>query len=294
LADPSWELRRLTAPDGTNLAVHVAGSGPVLLCVPGGPGRASAYLQGLGGLTSDRTLWRVDLRGTGLSDLPDDRDSLAFPRLADDLSPVVAAAGGGPVDVLAHSAGCHVAMVFASRYPQLVRRLVLVTPSANGLADAAEIWPDIARIRALRSAEPWYAEVAAIEVEIAQLPEDRRRRLDRGLRPYFYARWDEAAQAHAAATDQQMSLRATAAFRPEHGDPAELVEMLRTIAAPTLIVVGGLDGITGTAPGRIVAAALPSAASVDVIELPGAGHNPWIDDPSGFAALVTGWLRDTA
>jgi pimeloyl-ACP methyl ester carboxylesterase len=261
----------------------VAGSGPPLLCVPGGPGRASAYLEDLGGLTSDLTLWRVDLRGTGLSELPDDRESLAFPRLADDLSPVVAEAGGGPVDVLAHSAGCHVAMVFASRYPELVRRLVLLTPSANGLADAAETWPDVARIRASRSGEPWYAEVAAIEAEIAQLPEDRRRRLDRGLRPYFYARWDAAAQAHAAA-----------AFRPEHGGPAELVEMLQSVVAPTLIVVGGLDGITGTAPGRIVADSLPKAASVDVIEMPAAGHNPWIDDPTGFASLVAGWLRDTA
>jgi pimeloyl-ACP methyl ester carboxylesterase len=280
--------------DGTGLAVHVAGTGAPLLCVPGGPGRASAYLDDLGGLTSSRTLWRVDLRGTGLSELPEDRASLEFPRLADDLSPVVAAAGGGPVDVLAHSAGCHVAMVFASRYPALVRRLVLVTPSANGLADAAETWPDVARIRASRSGEPWYAEVAAIEAEIAQLPEERSRRLDRGLRPYFYARWDDAAQAHAAATDQQMSLRATAAFRPEHGDPAELVTMLRSIAAPTLIVVGGLDGITGTAPGRIVAGALPKAASVDVVELSAAGHNPWIDDPAGFVALVSGWLRDSA
>jgi pimeloyl-ACP methyl ester carboxylesterase len=272
----------------------VAGSGPPLLCVPGGPGRASAYLEDLGGLTSSRTLWRVDLRGTGHSELPEDRESLAFPRLADDLQTVVAAAGGGPVDVLAHSAGCHVAMVFASRRPELVRRLVLVTPSANGLADVTETWPDIARIRASRSAEPWYAQVAAIEAELAQLPEDRRRRLDRGLRPYFYGRWDAAAQAHAAATDQQMSLRATAAFRPENGDPAELVEMLRVVAAPTLIVVGGLDGITGTTPGRIVADSLPNAASVGVIEMPAAGHNPWIDDPAGFATLVDEWLRDTA
>jgi pimeloyl-ACP methyl ester carboxylesterase len=171
---------------------------------------------------------------------------------------------------------------------------VLVTPSANGLADVTETWPDIARIRASRSAEPWYAEVAEIEAELAQLPEDRRRRLDRGLRPYFYGRWDAAAQAHAAATDQQMSLRATAAFRPENGDPAELVEMLRVVAAPTLIVVGGLDGITGTTPGRIVADSLPNAASVGVIEMPAAGHNPWIDDPAGFATLVDEWLRDTA
>jgi proline iminopeptidase len=272
----------------------VAGSGPLLLCVPGGPGRASAYLEDLGGLSASRTLWRVDLRGTGLSELPEERESLAFPRLADDLETVVAAAGGGPVDVLGHSAGCHVSLVFAARYPELVRRLVLVTPSANGLAEWDDIWPGIERIRASRSGEPWYAEVAAIEAEMEQLPEDRRRRLDRGLRPYFYGRWDAAAQAHAAATDSEMSLRATAAFRPENGDPAELVDLMTRIVAPTLIVVADLDGISGTTPGSAVADHLPNAASRTIVEIAGAGHYPWLDAPGDFLSAVAGWLRDAA
>jgi hypothetical protein len=39
-----------TAPDGTELAYHVVGEGEPLLCLPGGPMRASAYLGDLGGL----------------------------------------------------------------------------------------------------------------------------------------------------------------------------------------------------------------------------------------------------
>ena len=74
----------------------------------------------------------------------------------------------------------------------------------------------------------------------------------------------------------------------------EGVELMRAIVAPTLIVVGELDGITGTTPGRIMSAALPGAASVDVAEIAAAGHYPWIDDPAGFVCVVTGWLRDTA
>jgi proline iminopeptidase len=167
---------------------------------------------------------------------------------------------------------------------------VLVTPSANGLVDYSEIAPDVARIRLLRSDEPWYAEAAAIEAEVALLPEARQRGLDRGLRPYFYGRWDAAAQAHAAATDSQMSLRATTAFRPEQGDPAELVALLSLVAAPTLVIVGGLDGGTGTRPGRIVADHLPNAASRMVVEIPGAGHYPWLDEPARFRQVVDDWL----
>jgi pimeloyl-ACP methyl ester carboxylesterase len=268
----------------------VAGDGPPLLCVPGGPGRASAYLGDLGGLWRGRTLWRLDLRGTGYSELPDDRDSLAFPRLADDVEVAAAALGAGPVDVLGHSAGCHVALVHASRYPGRVRKLVLVTPSANGLVPFSEISADIARIRALRAGEPWYAEAAEIEAEVATLPAERQRRLDRGLRPFFYGRWDAAAQEHAASTDTQMSLRASAAFRPENGTPADLVAMLRHIVAPTLIIVGGRDGGTGRTPGRIVADHLPNAASTDVVEIPAAGHYPWLEEPVEFARVVADWL----
>ncbi|MER7498983.1 hypothetical protein AB0L05_07440 [Nonomuraea pusilla] len=39
-----------SAPDGTALAYHLTGEGEPLVCVPGGPMRASAYLGDLGGL----------------------------------------------------------------------------------------------------------------------------------------------------------------------------------------------------------------------------------------------------
>jgi pimeloyl-ACP methyl ester carboxylesterase len=258
--------------------------------VPGGPGRASAYLEDLGGLARDRTLLLLDLRGTGRSELPADRDSLAFPRLADDVEDVRRALGLHEVDVLGHSAGCHVALVHAARYPGSVRRLVLVTPSANGLADYADIQADVMRIRSLRSGEPWYAEVSRIQAEMAMLPENQRHRMERGLRPFFYGRWDEHARAHAAATDSQMSLRATAAFRPGDADPAELPRLMRDVDAPTLVMVGGLDGITGVIAGRIVAEHLPNAQPNELAEVAGSGHYPWIDEPAAFAAAVAGFL----
>ncbi|MBV9098136.1 MAG: hypothetical protein JO079_08760, partial [Frankiaceae bacterium] len=85
MSSPSY----VTAADGTRLAVHRRGSGaPALLCVPGGPGRASAYLGDLGGLDATFSLLLLDNRCTGQSELPADRDSLTFPRLADDVDAV--------------------------------------------------------------------------------------------------------------------------------------------------------------------------------------------------------------
>jgi pimeloyl-ACP methyl ester carboxylesterase len=281
-----FSVERFEARDGVQLAVHVGGSGPPVVCVPGGPGRASEYLEDFGGLSESHTLLRVDLRGTGRSELPEERESLQFPRLADDIEDLRVARGLETIDIVAHSAGCFVSLVYAMRYPSRLSRLVLVTPSGRGFGDVED---DVAQVRASRSDEPWYPEAAEIEAELALMPAHRRARMDRGLRVFGYARWDERAQAHAAATDTQMSLRATAGFSAddflEHG--RRLREALQEVTAQVLIIVGDLDGITGVRAGRLVADPLPDAT---VQELSGTAHYPWVDAPETFRAAIVSFL----
>jgi pimeloyl-ACP methyl ester carboxylesterase len=179
-------------------------------------------------------------------------------------------------------------MVHALRHPEAVAGLVLVTPSSRGIADTSE---DVARIRASRSGEPWYPEVAALLRELDSLPPHRRERLDRGLRPLFYGRWDDRARAHAASTDTQMSLRATAAFVPTDPATAPPAESLRGIDVETCVVVGELDAMTGTQAGHVIADWLPNAS---VATIPGAGHYPWIDDADRFRDVVSAFLASVA
>jgi proline iminopeptidase len=293
LSDPvaaaSSQVVHFAAADGTRLGLHVIGNGPPLVCVPGGPGRASAYLENLAGLSEHYTLLRFDLRGTGVSDLPEERESLSFPRLADDIEDLRVSRGLTTIDLLAHSAGCFVALVYAARYPDRLSRLILVTPSGSGLG---EVGDDIARIRASRSGEPWYADAAAIEAEVAMSPPHRRKRMDRGLRVFGYGRWDERAQAHAASTDSQMSLRATAGFGSKSfPSKARLfLAALGEVQAPTLVVVGHLDGTTGVEAGYVVAELLPNAS---VLEIADAAHFPWIDTPAEFREALVSFLAAT-
>lgn len=280
-------LDRIVAADGATIAVHVLGEGPPLVCLPGGPARASAYLEDLAGLSAYRMLLRVDLRGTGMSPLPDDRDSLAFHRLADDVEDLREARALETVDVLAHSAGCFVALAYAASHPDRIGSLVLVTPSARPFGD---VEPDIAQIRAGRSGEPWYAEAAAIEKELELAPPRLRHRMDPALRVFGYARWDERAQEHAASTDTQMSMRAMAAFVPDPQTAAslDLAGRLTAVTAPTLIVVGRLDGVTGVKAGHVIAGMLPNA---EVVELVDGAHYPWIDAPDDFRDRVVSFLE---
>jgi pimeloyl-ACP methyl ester carboxylesterase len=181
-------------------------------------------------------------------------------------------------------------LVYAARYPDRVARLVLVTPSGRGFADTTE---DVKRIRATRTGESWYAEAHEIEEMLEYAPEHRRNRFDPGLRAFGYARWDDRAQAHSDSTDGQMSMRAGAAF----WTPTTEIDMnwwrssLASMVAPTLIVVGTHDGMTGVEAGHAIAQLMPRAS---VVELPGAAHYPWIDAPDQFREAVVGFLDPSA
>jgi proline iminopeptidase len=277
------------AADGTRLGMHVIGDGPPLVCVPGGPGRASAYLEDFAGLSASHTLFRLDLRGSGESELPVDRESLSFPRLADDLEALRIERGLKTMDLIAHSAGCFVSLVYASRYPERVARLILVTPSGKGFGDADAVTADVARIKASRSDERWYAEAAALEAEMEFWPPRRRERPQRELRMFGYGPWNERTQAHADSTDTQMSLRAMAAFGSEtFKDTAEeFYAALRSLPAEVLVIVGSLDGMTGVLSGDIIAGLMPNAR---VATLDGVGHYPWVEDPDAFCATVLDFL----
>ena len=57
-------MSTFSTPDGTRLAYTEVGRGPRLVCLAGGPGRASAYLEDLGGLHRERTVVLLDARAT--------------------------------------------------------------------------------------------------------------------------------------------------------------------------------------------------------------------------------------
>ena len=280
-------MRFVETRDGTRLAVHETGSGPPLLCIPGGPGRASAYLEDLAGLDRDRTLLMLDTRGTGRSELPADRESLSFPRLADDIPDVISALSLERPALLAHSAGCLVAMTFLAATSDAVSRVVLVTPPGRRID---EDMTDVPNIRAARSDQPWYADAkeAADMLSAGDVPGGLRRELDRAIRPFAFGRWDDRAQEHAATTDGQMSLRAWAGFGPDPSyDIGSMLDALRGVKVPVLVVVGDHDGLTGAVVGERVAARF-AHARCDVI--PGAGHYPWVDPPDAFRQAVLDFL----
>ncbi|MEV0401781.1 alpha/beta hydrolase [Actinoallomurus sp. NPDC050550] len=268
--------------DGTVLAYRLAGRGEPLVCLAGGPGRPSGYLGDLGGLATTRRLIILDGRGTGGSAAPEDPGTYGVDRLVADVEALREHLGLETMDLLGHSAGADLTVLYAARHPHRIRRLVLVTPSprAVGLDPTDEEW--FAAIER-RSAEPWYATArAALDAWEAG---DERDETRRATRPFLYSPWNDAAEAH----DRSFPpVRAAAEGFYGKGtlDPDATRAAVKALPAPVLVIAGE-DDLAPTADHAAAYAALfPGARAASV---PGA-HFPWVTAPKEFAAAVERFL----
>ncbi|MFK8907133.1 alpha/beta fold hydrolase [Streptomyces sp. YS-3] len=274
-----------SAYDGTELACHVHGDGPPLICLPGGPMQASAYLGDLGGLSAHRRLIVLDLRGTGESLIPEDTASYRCDRLVDDVEALREHLGLDRVDLLAHSAGTNLAMRYAERHPERLGRLALITPSvsAAGITVTGEIRRETAL---LRRGEPWFPEAfAALEAIFAGKATDD---AWQAVAPFWYGRWDATAQAHRAAEDGQKNGAAAAAFGGEGAfDPPATRSALAKLDAPVLVLAGEVDL---NSPPSAMSELADVFAHAELVVQKGAGHFPWLDDAERFVATVDAFL----
>lgn len=277
-------MQRFRSWDGTELAYRLVGSGPPLVCVPGGPGQAVEYLGELGGLSNHRTLILLDNRGTGASSVPENPDTYRVDRLVEDVEALRDHLRLDRMDLLGHSASGGTCLVYAVEYPHRLDHLVLVAPSLRVVGIQSDLGVD--EVLARRVHEPWYADaVAALHAQAASPQELERYRWLSA--PLLYGRWHAAARAQAAAEPAQFAQPATdgfyAGFEPDPATPKRLA----ALEVPVLLVAGEYDIWPTCRAVRELAANIPHA---EVAELPRIGHFPWVDDPSVFAATVEGFL----
>jgi len=277
-------MNRFSSYDATQIAFHEVGEGRPLVCLPGGPGRSTEYFGDLGGLSESRRLVLLDTRGTGASADAADPDSYRCDRLLADVEALHAHLAFEPIDVLGHSAGANLAVLYAAAHPERIDHLVLLTPSLLALGITVTDDQERSALQR-RSGESWYASAMAA-AERAQAGDDSAQTRNEYM-PFLYGRWDQAAQDH---VKLGMSERARAVQTRFYADgvfdPPATAATLTRLDAPVLVYGGELDVI----PSAVLHQAARVFPHAEVTVQPAAGHYPWLDGPARFTAALNAFL----
>jgi pimeloyl-ACP methyl ester carboxylesterase len=128
---------------GATLYYEVRGSGPALLCIPGGPTDAGIFSDLAGRLADRYTVICYDPRGHSRSPLDGPPEDIPVAIHADDAAAIIAAISSEPSLVYGSSGGGTIGLELLVRHPEVVAKLVAHE------APLLELLPDSARFRSM-------------------------------------------------------------------------------------------------------------------------------------------------
>jgi proline iminopeptidase len=280
----------LTTADGRRLAYRRSGSGPILVCHPGGPGFSSRYLGDLAGLDEELELVLLDPRGTGGSDPALDPRGYAIEDYASDLEELREHLGLERMRLLGHSHGGVAAIAYAARHPESVERLILAsTLPRHGPEQEAALQAAIET----KAGESWYADaLEAVEAELAGDFADGAElgELAQRMMPFYYARFGERERAHVESmAGGDLCADATRLWEKEIFEHYDLRPQLASLTMPTLVIAGEEDFISGPACAAELTEGIPEP---ETVLLPGTGHMIFVEAPEEFRRAILSFLGD--
>jgi pimeloyl-ACP methyl ester carboxylesterase len=285
-------MESFATSDGRALTYRREGSGPVVVCHPGGPGFSSLYFGDLAGLGERFTLVLLDPRGTGSSSRPFDPLAYGVDDYVQDVDELRQHLGVERLLLLGHSHGGVVAQAYAAAYPMRVERLVLASTLARFQEEQVDAMADAMEER---KEEPWFEDaVAALEEEQAGAwaSDEELGAITFREFPLYFARYGEREAAYLSTIqDDVPNGDALRLFNREIFTAFDLRPALSRVSAPTLVITGEEDFITGPVCAREIAAELPDA---QLVLLPNCGHFIFVEARERFAAEVGAFLSGGA
>ena len=282
-------VERRVVANGVSLWTATQGSGPPVVLCHGGPGLYD-YLEPVAGMIDDlATVHRYDQRGSGRSEDSGPYDIATF---LGDLDALRVHWGHEAWTVIGHSWGATLALLYAIKHPQRVRRLVYM--SGTGIDPGwhagyrrnreARLSPsERSRLRELerRRATASGAELDRINAERAALLES--------TEYYDAIRFDELPRYDRFPVNYRLNTALNAEMNRIE-EAGELPEQVSRIAVPALVLDGEADPRPRWAREQ-VARLIPGSRHVTIAR---AGHDPWVEQPEATAAALRDFLVDTA
>ena len=275
--------------DGRVLSYRREGAGPLLVCHPGGPGFSARYFGDLAGLGAHFTLAMLNPRGSEGSDRPSDHRAYETSDYVSDLDELRAHLGLEQMLLLGHSHGGVVAAAYAAAHPARVKRLVLASTLARFAAEQqAAMQADMDA----KAGEPWYEDAkAALDDEQEGRFETDEELAALALRefPFYFARYDEAGETYLETLRGEIPVAdALLLFNNEIVSTFDLRPELPRITAPSLVITGGADFITGP----VCASDFDTIPNRKTVVLPDCGHFIFIEAPDRFRDEVAQFLSE--
>ncbi len=265
--DASGAESRMVEAGGVSLhALDFGGAAPPVLVLPGITSPAITWEFVARELAGSVRPVVADLRGRGLSGVPQD-GSHAIEDYADDAAALIDGLGLNRPIVLGHSFGARIGAALAVRHPGAAGSLVLVDPPLSG--PGRDPYPTSLEAFLGQLAEAQAGTTA--DAVAAHWPSWPRRELE------LRARW-------LATCDETAIVETYRGFETD-----DFLDWWRVLPTPALFVHGGLSPVVTEAGTRELA---QIRKDIPIATVPDAGHMiPW-DNLPGFVAAVEGFLRD--
>jgi pimeloyl-ACP methyl ester carboxylesterase len=257
--------------DGATIHVRVGGKGPAVVLLHGFGDTGDMWAPLAADLAKDHTVVVPDLRGMGLSSIPE--SGYDKRTQAGDIRGVLAALGIERSVVIGHDIGTMVAYAYAARYPKRTDRLVVMDAPVPGIPP----WDDIVRLPAL-----WHFDFGGPDAE--RLVAGRERiYLDRFWNEFAGnpAKVDEATRVHYAALYARPGAMHAAfeQFRSIRQDAVDNKVSMATRLKMPVLAIGGEKSF-----GSNEAIVMRNAAdNVTELVVPDAGH--WLMEEAPVATI---------
>jgi proline iminopeptidase len=255
--------------------------GTPLVVANGGPGFDHSYLHlsdAWDTIAKTRKVVLYDQRGVGRSSHLTPGQSCILRDQIEDLEAVRAHIGAERIDLLGHSWGGYLAMAYAARYPQHIRRLLVVDSAAPKIGDTVFLFKDVFPEGVVREDADEFASQLGDKAAIG-----------RSLREYFSMLFyspekRDAALAKMTDTSENREVNETIWKDLERFD---LNPELPKYRFPTIVMTGRFD--INVAP--VVAYKIHKAiAGSEFVVFDRSGHMPFYEEPEKFVQTVEGFL----
>jgi proline iminopeptidase len=280
------------AVNGAKLWYESEGSGEPILLIPGGPGDSHAVYHPFFSHLADRNrVLYYESFGVGRSDRAKSAAEYHFARDVEDVEGLRKALGLGAITILGHSYGGMVAQAYALKYPQAVKRLILIDTFYSGAMwqtnndncnreirnQYPEVWEKLQALRArgLRSNAPEHQELYyGIPI---------------GLFYFYDAAKAERLPKDPSNTEVYYAIAGADADFKIGGDiaPLDFRPQLGKLRMPVLVLAGRYDRVSMPAQAAEFQKLIPRSRFV-IFEK--SGHFPYIEEPDRTLQVLRDFL----